>query len=110
MHHDLKAHPDSFELLALRKSEVQLWKNDRNYKVGDTCRFYEWCPKYVIFTGRTTVDLKINTVLESHEGLTPGWCLIAMDVPTSNICRQIAGLTGKKGLPHNPEHAETSCP
>lgn len=87
MHHDLKAHPDSFELIALRQSQVQLRRNDRDFKVGDTCTFYEWQPTHQRYTGRRTVLMPIAIILEKHEGLTDGWCLIVLDVPTENITR-----------------------
>ena len=93
MKHFLKAEPESFDLLALRISEVQLRKNDRNFKVGDTCVFYLWNPGLKIFTGRATVELPIVTVLENHEGLTPGWCLIVLKVPSSCITRWVPDET-----------------
>lgn len=97
-HHDLKAHQDSFALLSLRKSEVQLRKNDRGYAVGDTCIFYEYDPERKIFLGRHTVEIPIVTVLEKHEGLTLGWCLIVLAVPTSNITRFNAAACGSPVL------------
>lgn len=98
MHHNLKAHPDSYELIAMRKSQVQLRKNDRGFKVGDTCTFYEWNPARRFFTGHKTVDVTIEIVLEKHEGLTNGWCLIVLDIPTSNITSFDPNVTGRTSL------------
>ncbi len=99
MHHELKAHPDSFELLALRQSAVQLRKNDRAYKAGDTCTFFEWIPEWKRWTGRTIPDLSIATVLENHEGLSAGWCLLVLTLPTSNITRFSSRLARCQELP-----------
>src|ERR1039458_9275196 len=96
-HHDLKAQLDSFELLAQGISPVQLRKNDREFEVGDTCTFYEYDASTVkqdtglpgIFTGSGTVKMPIVELLEKHEGLTPGWCLIVLDLPPCNMTRFI---------------------
>ena len=98
MHHDLKAHPDSFLPFAERISEVQLRKNDRNFQAGDTATFYEWNPARAFFTGRVTVAMTVKIVLSEHDGLTPGWCLVVLSVPRENITRFNAELAGKTTL------------
>lgn len=98
MHHDLKAHPDSFELMAMRKSNVQLRKNDRNFQTGDTCTFYEWSPEGGFYTGRATVPFKVEVTLDTHEGLTKGWCLLALNIPNANITRWVTDLAGRECL------------
>lgn len=98
-HHDLKAEPESFNLLALRTSQVQLRKNDRDFKIGDTCRFYEWNPVLKNFTGHTIRTVPIITILENHAGLTPGWCLIVLGLPTSSIGQFVVELAGKTKIP-----------
>ena len=95
MHHDLKAHLDSFELMKFKTSEVQLRKNDRDFKVGDTCTFREWNPATGQYTGHTIVKAPITTVLYEHEGLTPGWCLIVLGIPPTDITRFDAAIAGK---------------
>jgi hypothetical protein len=107
MHHDLKAHPDSFELISQRKSSAQIRRNDRGYKVGDTCSFYEWIPKFGIYGGSVIQNVKIVTILDSHEGLTLGWSLIVLDIPKTNITRFCVELAGKTELPKAAESEET---
>lgn len=99
MDHHLKAHPDSFELLALRKSEVQLRKNDRDFRIGDTCHFYEWIPERGVHSGRRVVPVPVVEVLTEHEGLTPGWCLIVLGVPTTHITTFDGDVAGISVLP-----------
>ncbi len=98
MHHELKAQPDSFELLSRRQSQVQLRKNDRDFNAGDTCSFYEWIPQHGIVSGHTIQNVPIITLLKEHEGLTPGWCLIVLEIPTSNITHFESALAGKTTL------------
>lgn len=98
MHHHLKAQPDSFALMRQRKSNVQLRKNDRDFKSGDTCTFYEWDEARKMLTGCVTVEFKTDLVLIQHEGLTPGWCLIVLDIPQTNIVRFDADIAGKEVL------------
>ncbi len=94
-HHNLKAHPDSFELMKMRISGVQLRKNDRNFKVGDRCTFREWDPERNVYTGHTISMVPIQTMLFEHEGLTPGWCLIVLYIPPTDISRFDAAVAGK---------------
>lgn len=101
-HHNLKAHPDSFELLALRVSGVQLRKNDRDFRVGDTCTFYEWDPVRERYTGQTVPNVPVTTMLDKHDGLTPGWCLIVLDLPDTSIRRFNPALAGALELPKPP--------
>lgn len=107
-HHRLKSHPDSFELLTLRTSTIQLRKNDRGFRAGDRVSFYEFCPKQKIFLGATVPDVEIESILETHEGLTPGWCLLVLALPQTNIRRWNAGLVGKTELP--PEEVLNAVP
>lgn len=96
MHHDLKAEPESYKLLALRISSVQLRKNDRDFAVGDTCAFQEYTGGY--YTGHSVAPVKIVELLEKHEGLTAEWCLIVLDLPATNITRFSGTLAGKSNL------------
>ncbi len=80
MHHNLKAEPESFNLMALRTSDVQIRKNDRGFKPGDTCTFYEWSPVQGFYTGHVTKVFPVVTVLDHHEGLVPGWCLVVLKI------------------------------
>lgn len=98
-HHDLKAEPESFKLLALRESTVQIRKNDRRFAVGDTCSFYEWEPTRGTYTGHAVRGVPVVRVLETHEGLTPGWCLIVLDLPKTSINQWVPGLAGGYELP-----------
>ncbi len=100
MHHNLKAHPDSYNLIVSCKSPVQLRQNDRGFKVGDTCTFNQWNPEKKFFTGHKTVPMKILIVLEKHKGLTEGWCLIVLDVPETNITCFDPELAGRENLDH----------
>ncbi len=102
MDHHLKAIPESFRLIALRKPHSQLRKNDRGFSAGDTCTFYEWLPERGFYSGRASVPMKIGEVLEDHEGLKQGWCLLVLEIPDSNITRFVTGLAGKDMLTEVP--------
>lgn len=98
MHHNLKAQLDSFALLRQRKSNAQLRKNDRNFQTGDTCSFYEWNSENGFYTGAVTVPFKVEITLDTHEGLTPGWCLVVLDIPNQNITKFDPEVAGKETL------------
>ncbi len=44
------------------KTDVQLRKNDRDFKQGDTCSFYEWNPERGFYTGHAIINVPIVTL------------------------------------------------
>lgn len=98
MHHNLKACVDSFNRMTLRISAVQLRKNDRGFAVGDTCTFYEWLPQGCA-GGRVITAVKIVEVFHG-EGLLPGWCLLVLQLPATNIAGFMPLVVGLRALPN----------
>lgn len=58
MRHPLKCWPEFFQAIVERKKTFEVRKNDRDFKVGDTLRLYEYDPKSKTYTGRVhTVEV-----------------------------------------------------
>ena len=97
--HHLKIWPKYYRVFACGESTAQLRKNDRDFHEGDTVVLHEFDPALGIFTGHEIVPLPVYKMLEQHEGLTPGWCLLTLTIPASNITKFNKELAGKTALP-----------
>jgi hypothetical protein len=79
-HHDLKSWPEYFRLHCTGELEMSIRKNDRNFCVGDTCRFKEWKPGKG-YTGKVSLHYMIRYILMKSEGLKPGYVILMLEGP-----------------------------
>jgi len=70
--HDLKIHPEYFELHIARQKEFELRKGDRDFQFGDTLRLMEFDPKTNQYSGRVALS-RVTCVLSNIPGLIPGY-------------------------------------
>lgn len=61
-HHDIKIHPQHFELVIAGLKPFEIRFNDREYRAGDTVTLHEWDPDTHEYTGRTDGPLRIGCV------------------------------------------------
>ena len=72
MIHDIKIHPQYFELHIARQKEFELRRDDRPYAFGDTLRQLEFDPETETFSGRVAVS-RVTCALRNIPGLQPGY-------------------------------------
>ncbi len=65
--HNLKIESKWLERIQLGEKMAELRLNDRDFQADDGIRF----------EGATEL-YKITHVLQGHEGLTPGWCILSI--------------------------------
>lgn len=90
MIHTLKVHPPFWPSLVDGSKPFEVRLNDRKFKVGDTCIFSQYDPKFGL-TGDPTVEREITFVL-THEDFPPG-------VPVGYV---VLGLVDTKNLNNCP--------
>lgn len=83
-HHSLKSWPEYFVLHSTGELEMSIRKNDRGYKVGDTCQFCEWIPGHG-YTGKKSLFYKVRYLLMRSEGLMPGYVILMLEGPYGSV-------------------------
>lgn len=75
-HHELKIAPQYFGHVCAGLKNFEIRKNDRDFRVGDTVRFYEW-NQWEGYSGSATRTVTISYVLKDvpEYGLAPGFCI-----------------------------------
>lgn len=75
--HEIKCWPKYFKLIWDGTKSFEVRKNDRDYKVGDAVKIYEWDPKTKIYTGRLLVRI-ITYKLQGEVGLPKDTCILQL--------------------------------
>jgi len=76
--HDLKCCPEYFGCAIRYGESMQLRKNDRDFRIGDTLKLREWDPKLGAegeYTG-SKAWRKVVWITDSFEGMKPGYVLM----------------------------------
>lgn len=75
-HHDLKIAPEYFGKVCAGIKNFEIRRNDRDYQVGDTVRFFEW-NKENGYSGARSRIVTICYVLKDvpEYGLADGFCI-----------------------------------
>ena len=107
MHHELKILPQWFDAVANGDKAVELRKNDRDYRVGDTLILQEWDADVKTYTGRTVTRLVTHMVLDTEfEGLAPGYCALSLLDPVEWVelvqYRELAKRAEQNGVHIEP--------
>jgi hypothetical protein len=80
--HELKVHPQFWEALTRGAKPFEIRRNDRRFKVGDTCELRRYDPSSIGFTGER-MSLQITYVLAYEDfpvGLQPGYVALGFGV------------------------------
>lgn len=84
-HHELKAHPVSFEAVIGRRKSFEVREDDRSFAEGDTLQLREWDPESLRYTGRVA-DRRVTYVLRGPwrapgatvDAIAAGFCVMAI--------------------------------
>ena len=76
--HELKISPEYYEAVRRNNKRFELRKDDRDFKVGDMIRLFEY--KDGEYTGRMTAIYKIKYILRNcpEYGLAEGYCILGL--------------------------------
>lgn len=79
--HELKTHPEFFEVVLAGKKDFELRRDDRDFQINDVLILKEWLPDQQCFTGRLTTKV-ITYILRGEVaerfGLVPGFCILSI--------------------------------
>ena len=76
--HELKILPQYFEKVLDGTKKFELRKNDRNYKIGDLIRLYEYDGKK--YTGRCVIGAITYILCDCDDfGLLDGYCILGFE-------------------------------
>lgn len=78
MQHELKIWPENFQPIIQGENTVQIRKNDRAFKTGDTLYLREWMPEKGRYTGRDCI-VDIGAVFtDKTPGVSRGYCVLSV--------------------------------
>ncbi|TDQ22771.1 DUF3850 domain-containing protein [Tenacibaculum caenipelagi] len=78
--HNLKILPIHFYQVENRFKKVELRKNDRDYKDGDTLCLEEWCPYTEQYTGKEC-NVKVTHILQGgNYGLEKDYVAMSIEI------------------------------
>lgn len=81
--HEVKCWPEPFAAVRSRLKPWELRKNDRDYRVGDTLRQFEWSPDDCAYTGETDEQEIIWALYGPAFGLPEGYVIMTLSPPVS---------------------------
>lgn len=81
--HELKTHPEYFQLVKQGLKNWELRKNDRNFQIGDWLTLREYDPETSTYTGNVIENLTVVFVLRDFVGLEPGYVILSLENVTS---------------------------
>lgn len=76
-HHELKCHPEPFDLVAVGLKLHEIRVTDRDFKPGDTVGLRRWDPETRDYTGQR-LTARIGHVSKDAWGLPPGLCVFTL--------------------------------
>ena len=95
MEHELKTWPEFFQQIVTGEKTVELRKNDRDFKAGDTLYLREYRPDLQIYTGKET-RVTVTSLLKNFVGLKRGYCVMSVKLSPGELTRWNAAKAGKR--------------
>ena len=94
--HELKTLPAFFQPSYDGRKQMEVRKNDRDFRAGDYLDLREWLPDDG-YTGRF-LSRRVEYVLENFEGLRPGWVAMSTSPARSTSPRTNADWEARGGV------------